>query len=95
MKNKMTKILVGTLVALSSTQAFAAFNVEELHIATKAAVSELTKAAPEHVAHISGYKTWISAEDAKVKLYISHDGMNMEFNYLCNRHPGSIDCHVQ
>lgn len=95
MKNRITKALVGTLVALSSSSAFAAFNVEELHIATKAAVSELTKAAPEHVAHISGYKTWVSAEDAKVKLYISHDGMTMEFNYLCNRHPGSIDCHVQ
>lgn len=91
----ISKITTVILVMFASTQAMAAFSLDELHVATATGISELTKTAPEHIPHVNAYKTWISGEDAKVKLYVAHDGMNMEFNYLCHKHPGKIECHAQ
>lgn len=94
MKKLILAGFVGSLT-LGSSAAFAAFSIEELHTATKKATDAFATANPDHVEHFSGYKSWKSGEDAKVKIYVSHDGMNMEFNYLCHNHDGTIECHAQ
>lgn len=82
-------------LALGSSAAFGAFSIEQLHDATKKATDDFTTANPDHVEHFVGYKTWKSGEDAKVKIYVSHDGMNMEFNYVCHIHDSGVECHGQ
>ncbi len=83
------------LVIISSASALAAFSTAELHTASQAAVSDFESANPEHAPHLNGYKVWKSDEDAKVKVYVSHEGMEMEFNYLCMKHGSSIMCHAE
>lgn len=95
MKFNFLRTLGFSFLVLHGVQSMAVFNSDEMQTATQSAIFELKKTEPGHFPHITGFKTWASAEDAKVKLYISHDGMTMEFNYLCNKHPGTIDCHIQ
>ena len=83
------------ITALVSSVAHAAFSIEELNQATALAVSNFKSTKPEHVAHFSGYKSWKSGDEAKVKIYVAHDGMNMEFNYVCHKHGANIECHAQ
>jgi len=83
------------LIAAYSSSAWAAFSIDELHTATKKAVENFVRENPDHVSHFTGYKSWKSGEDAKVKVYVNHDGMTMEFNYLCHKHDDSIECHTQ
>lgn len=80
---------------LFGSTAFAAFGIEELHSATKIATAQFAESKPEHLEHFSGYKSWKSNEDAKVKIYVSHDGMNIDFSYLCHKHDDAIECHEQ
>lgn len=85
-------VLSGGLI---SQIALAAFSVEELHSASQLAVADFRASNPDHVEHLVGYKTWKSNDEAKVKVYVSHDGMNMEFNYLCHKHDNAVECHAQ
>ena len=92
---------VSLLLMAFAPSAFAAFSIEELHQASRAATDEFQRDNPDHVDHFAGYKSWKSGEDAKVKIYVSHGGMNMEFNYNCYKHDNQethetmIQCHAQ
>lgn len=95
-------VLAMAVVFLGFAQpSFAAFSIEELHQASRAAVDDFQKENPDHVEHFTGYKSWKSGDDAKVKVYVSHDGMNMEFNYNCYKHDNHethetiVQCHAQ
>ncbi len=91
---KKTLLLASTLFA-STQVSFAAFSIDETHQAAKIATENFSEERPDHVEHFTGYKAWKSGDDAKVKIYISHDGMNMEFNYTCMKHETAIACHTQ
>lgn len=82
-------------VFLMSSSAMAAFSVSEMHTASALAVADFAKVNPAHAPHFTGYKTWKSGDDVKVKVYAAHNGMNMEFNYVCHQHGASIECHYQ
>lgn len=93
--NKMITAL--GLVAFSALpSAFAAggdeFSPEDLVIATQNALKDLGATAAEHVQHISGFKAWKSGADAKVKIYVAHDGMTMDYNYQCAKHATEVHC---
>jgi len=68
------------------------FNESELIQATTIAMEDFKTANPDHIAHLSGFKTWKSGVDAKIKFYVAHDGMTMEYNYLCSKHETQIHC---
>jgi hypothetical protein len=86
-------LILSTTIPLS---AFAApFTAEQLISATQVALVEFNKNNSSHGVHLTGFKTWISAEEAKVKIYVDHEGMNMDFNYLCQNHQGQIHCQPQ
>lgn len=82
-------------IMANSHVAQAAFSIDELFAATKTAVESFKKENASHVEHFTGYKAWISGEDSKVKVYANHEGMTMEFNYLCHKHDASVECHAQ
>lgn len=86
-----------TVFALTSgvTQTWAAATIDELHIATKAACDEFQRTHADHVSHFTGYKSWISGDDLKVKVYVNHDGMNMDYSYVCQKHDSAIHCFEQ
>ncbi len=70
--------------------------IQEMQQLTGMAIDEFSKENVDHVQHLSGWKTWRSAADIKVKLYVAHDGMNMEFNYNCHKHGnGKLQCHAE
>lgn len=92
MKNQFLALVLTLGLLASGKMAFAAFSIEELHVGTKAATENFKKDNPEHVQHFTGYKTWKSGEDAKVKLYIDHGGMAMEYNYLCVKRENLVEC---
>lgn len=71
------------------------FNPDELLKASSVAIAAFKSASPDHVQHLSGFKTWKSGTEAKVKIYITHDGMNMENNYLCHKMNNDIHCSAQ
>jgi hypothetical protein len=83
------------LATLSAPSVFAAFSIDELVEATKVALKDFQTKNPEHVTHFSGYKSWKSGEDAKVKVYVNHEGMNMEYDFVCQKHTSGIECHLQ
>lgn len=88
--------LSAALVSVSSMGfAAAGFSVADVHSAAKLATDAFAAANPDHVAHFVGYKAWKSADDTKVKIYVDHDGMAMEFNYNCHKHDTGIECHAQ
>lgn len=70
--------------------------LQEMQQLNGMAIDEFSKENASHVQHLTGWKTWRSGADIKVKLYVSHDGMNMEFNYDCHKHGnGKLQCHAQ
>ena len=95
MKTRITGCAFAFLTLASASIARADFSVADVHVAGKSATDAFAAANPDHVAHFTGYKAWKSGEEAKVKIYVSHDGMNMEFNYLCHKHDDGIECHNQ
>ena len=76
------------------TAAWAAFTPTELLEATRIAVADFSADNPDHVEHFIGYKAWKSGEDARVKIYVDHDGMTMEFNFTCHKHDEGTECHA-
>ena len=83
------------LSAFMSQHAFAAFSIDELNQATKLATTAFVSQNATHLKHFTGCKSWLSGDDSKVKVYVNHDGMNMEFNYLCTKQDAKIECHAQ
>lgn len=95
MKKYLFSSILGFSLLAFGTSAMAAFSIDELQAAAASALDDFKQNNPGHVPHFTGYKAWNSGEDSKVKIYVSHDGMNMEFNYLCMKHDTSIACHAQ
>jgi hypothetical protein len=87
------KRILSTAIAISffGLAAFASeFSPEDLLSATQVALKTFSAENPDHVAHVSGFKTWKSGADSKVKIYVAHDGMTMEYNYLCQNQNNQI-----
>ena len=82
------------LAAAGSAQAATGFTIAEVLQASKLATDKFAAENPDHVEHFVGYKSWKTGEEAKVKVYVTHDGMNMEFNYNCHKHDDGIECHT-
>jgi hypothetical protein len=94
----MKKMMITGLAMglLAGTSAMAEFNVEEMQQVTGLAIADFARDNSGHVQHLTGWKTWKSGEGVKVKLYVAHDGMNMEFNFDCHKHgDGKLQCHIQ
>lgn len=86
-------IFFAVAAASISLNAFAAFNVDNVVEASKLALDDFKTTT--HAEHFVGFKAWKSGDEAKVKVYVDHDGMAMEVNYLCHQHDGEIECHAQ
>ncbi len=95
----MKHTLVVALVALTAgfaTPSFAApFSVDDLLSATKLAMADFTAKNPVHAPHYTGFKTWISGEESRVKVYVLHNDAPLDFSFLCHKHDGKIECHAQ
>lgn len=84
------------LFSLSSAGlAATGFSIADVNDAGKIATGAFASANADHAEHFVGYKAWKSGEEAKVKIYVDHDGMNMEFNYNCHKHNVGVECHAQ
>ena len=79
---------------LMASQAFGAFTSAQLIEVTTLSVTDFETANPDHALHFTGYKAWKSGEEARVKIYVNHDGHAMEFNYSCHNHDGEFECHA-
>ena len=91
------QMILALMAALSfSTLAGAAeatdFTSADLLAASEAALKSFQTGSPEHAAHLTGFKTWKSGVDAKVKIYVLHGGATMEMNYLCIKSANQIRC---
>lgn len=92
----MKRFLIATLGVLAFSQAsFAAMSFADLQQVTQLAYTDFSTAHPDHVVHFTGFKTWISGETSRVKVYVNHEGMAMEYSYLCERHETALECHHQ
>jgi hypothetical protein len=70
-----------------------AISVAEMQTLTGLAIDDFSK-ENEHAQHLTGWKTWRSGDAVKVKIYVTHDGMNMEVDYQCHKHgDGKLQCH--
>lgn len=93
---KKTFLAVAALALAAASPAMAAFNIQEMQQVEGLALADFAQENASHVGHLTGWKTWKSGEDVKVKIYVAHDGMNMEFNYHCHKHgDGKLQCHAQ
>lgn len=84
-------------VALSAPVAFGAgMSIAEIQGTAKLAVEKFVADHADHAEHFVGYKVWKSGDESKVKVYVNHDGMAMEYNYNCHKHDdGELECHDQ
>ena len=88
------KFVFGLAVAMASSVMFAdGFNIDQIQEVSKIAIAKFKTDHADMIDHATGYKTWKSGVDGKVKIYINHDGMAMEYNYLCHQHETAIECH--
>lgn len=85
----------GFLALTVSSPAWAAFTPAELLDVTKIAVDQFSTENPDHAPHFTGFKAWKSAENARVKIYVDHDGHAMEFDFTCHKHDEGLECHGQ
>ncbi len=88
-------LVLGLASLTSSLRAETTLTSDELLAITKLSFDDYAKANPEHAKHLSGFKTWISGEDGKVKIYIKHGTMAMEADYLCVRQATAFECSGQ
>jgi hypothetical protein len=89
-------LLTASMLVFGGGSVFAApFSIADIIQASQLATDDFQTRNPDHVTHFNGFKVWPSGEEAKVKVYVNHDGMSMEFNYLCHKHDSEIECHVQ
>ncbi len=97
MTNLTFRLITPFLLFFANPLVFAAegFSFDDLAAVSKLAYEDFAKKNADHVEHLVGYKSWKSGDEARVKIYVKHDGMNMEFNYNCHRHDNSLECHAQ
>ena len=84
---------VSSMICGASFASAAAFSIADLQVGAKLATDKFETDQAAHVEHFVGYKAWKSGEEMKVKIYVNHNGMNMEFNYYCHKHDDGIECH--
>lgn len=70
----------------------AGFSIADLNTAGKVASDVFVQDHQAHTEHFTGYKVWKSGADAKVKVYVDHGGMAMEYDYTCFKSASAIDC---
>lgn len=87
--------IVSGITAGANAEDTIGFNPKDLVQATNSAMEVFVTTNESHLPHMTGFKTWKSGSDAKVKFYINHDGMAMEYNYLCMKHDTEIHCTAQ
>ncbi len=93
---KTNSLILGlSMIALAFGTNANALSLDEMLTVTKLAIEDLSKTKPEHAPHIYGYKAWKSDEQVKVKVYVKHDEMTMDFSYLCEKHDEGLECHAQ
>lgn len=83
------------LMNLAHAEETQGFNVDDLTKASTLSITLFKETSPDHFIHLNGFKVWKSGTEAKVKIYINHDGMTMENNYLCQKHDGDVHCTAQ
>ena len=97
----LTKILMTTIATLCFSGTLLAddhegqMTPEQLLAVTKLALDDFAVRQVAHAEHLLGYTTWRVEGDAKVKVLVNHDGMSMNFLYLCHNHDGHLECHAQ
>ena len=91
-KRKHTRRIEGSHIRLIQLNSL--FRPSDFSSDQELAVNDFMQNNAGHAAHFTGYKTWKSGDDVKVKVYVSHDGMNMGFNYTCHKHGATIECHA-
>lgn len=85
-----------TSVAAKAEGEHGSISLQEMQQLTGMAIDEFSAENAGHIQHLTGWKTWRSGADIKVKLYVTHDGMNMEFNFDCHKHGnGKLQCHAK
>jgi hypothetical protein len=90
MKKNLVGLVAGSL--FFGSQALGAFTSAELIMATEKAVADFETENPDHAAHFTGFKSWKSGDDGKVKIYVDHNGHAMEFNYQCQKQDNELEC---
>lgn len=91
----VSALLSGSNAALADAD-HGSITVKEMQTLTGIAIDDFSAENAGHVQHLTGWKTWRSNADVKVKIYVTHDGMNMEYNYHCHKHgDGKLQCHPQ
>lgn len=90
----IASLTLTSVLSLAPVPAFAVsgFSIDDLVSANTLAVKAFQKDHSEHAQHFTGFKTWKSGDDAKVKIYVNHDGMAMEYNYLCHKGEAGTEC---
>lgn len=86
------------LLGLSMTMGrpvWAGMSVAELQTVTDLSLKDYVAANPSMQVCITGFKAWQSGDDAKVKIYMDHNGMTMDANYVCHKHDAHLECHIQ
>ena len=96
----LRNIIAAAAVTLSSGSLFAHDSTGQLTQAqllavTKLALNDFNVRHADHAEHLLGYTTWKVEDDAKVKVLVNHDGMSMNFLYLCHNHDEGLECHAQ
>ena len=95
MKRVLTGLAtVASMITIAGT-GMAAIDFTGLQAITKIANAEFVAAHADHAQHLTGFKVWQSGDDARVKIYVTHNGMPMEFNFLCHVHEEGPECHAQ
>jgi hypothetical protein len=103
MRSVITRTRIALIASILATSAAASamaaeslapaeFTAAELVAATQNAVKLFSETNPDHAVHLTGFKTWKSGADAKVKIYVNHNGMAMEHNFQCAQSTGGIRC---
>jgi hypothetical protein len=98
MKVSILAMVATATMMITGSAAFAqdvvGFSIAEVGQVAKVATDKFAAENVAYVDHFVGYKAWKAGLEAKVKVYVDHDGMPMEFNYNCHKHDdGALECH--
>ena len=85
----------GLVLFSGKSTAEEAVGFDMIQAQTKLAYADFLVAQPLHAPHFFGFKSWLSGDDTRVKIYVLHNGMNMEFSYTCHVHEEGPECHRQ
>jgi predicted transcriptional regulator len=87
------KLIIAAGLMLPATAFADGLTTDQLVDATKIAIENFNLERPALTNGITGFKTWKSGQDGKVKIYVTSGGQNSEFTYTCHGHDGIFECH--